>query len=496
MSEDSSKDVAGMTDAAGAEVVPEKVWRALPMAPLPRHMWEEAEAVEASAMSSADKADRHTFAEIRESLPPHTVGVDPAGIVLTMEERLVRAADAGEVDLVEELLATPGIDVDRMVYLTWSTEYLGFLDPKVASMQTLSVAIKWQASALYMAARSGNAEIVQMLVEAGADVEVGSSRLAPPLIAACFCNHRDVAELLLGYGANVHGAARGGYTSALAAAQEGHLEMVKWLWDEHECRAKARDGSTALHIACIEGHMDVVRWLVEEARCELNALDSRGFTPLCVATERGHVDVVSWLLAQPDIEVPQQAFGMSLADVAVWGGSLETVLAVAAARGPNFSPQHGLRLAVEETDAEVVKLVLAHVGTLSARDVVAAGALNRVTALRLFAAHNAMHGNSIDFETCTSIVASRIRGDSLSLRWMEWWAGIAALTTEWSYELHKWFPSRVRAAIEQVLIIARARRDNAYAAASTTFLPHLPNELLMVLFSWIATPPWPEADVS
>jgi ankyrin repeat protein len=60
----------------------------------------------------------------------------------------------------------------------------------------------------------------------------------------------------------------------LVAAQEGHLEIVRYLLD-HGVDISASDGMTALHNACAGGHMDVIDLLLERgAELEkLNAFD-------------------------------------------------------------------------------------------------------------------------------------------------------------------------------------------------------------------------------
>ena len=69
------------------------------------------------------------------------------------------------------------------------------------------------------------------------------------------------------------------------AAQEGHLQVVKWLHENRSegCTSDAMDG------AAQEGHLDVVKWLHENRSegCTSDAMDG--------AAQEGHLDVVKWL---------------------------------------------------------------------------------------------------------------------------------------------------------------------------------------------------------
>jgi ankyrin repeat protein len=57
-------------------------------------------------------------------------------------------------------------------------------------------------TALYMAAKTGNRDIVQLLIEEGADIEAADFDLETPLSAALKNSHMDVVKLLREKGAH------------------------------------------------------------------------------------------------------------------------------------------------------------------------------------------------------------------------------------------------------------------------------------------------------
>lgn len=60
---------------------------------------------------------------------------------------------------------------------------------------------------------------------------------------------------------------------------------------------------TPLMTACSYGHMDIVKYLVEECNAKLNLRDSYGYTALMMACERGNLDLIIYLLDNKNIDV-------------------------------------------------------------------------------------------------------------------------------------------------------------------------------------------------
>ncbi|TVY25720.1 Ankyrin-1 [Lachnellula hyalina] len=180
---------------------------------------------------------------------------------------------------------------------------------------------------------SVNLIIVEDLIEAGADINRGSSAYGLPLYAAahdysltkrlldaganvngqwpdypsplqraCAGLNIDTIRLLLGAGADINAPAspKYGRTALQAAAQRGNPPIVNLLLQHGaNCNELAAEfhGATALQFAALEGRISIVLLLLR-AGAEINAAPSitGGRTALEAAAEHGRLDVVSLLL--------------------------------------------------------------------------------------------------------------------------------------------------------------------------------------------------------
>jgi ankyrin repeat protein len=83
-------------------------------------------------------------------------------------------------------------------------------------------------TALHMAARRGNAEVAEALLDCGADIESRDSVGDTPLRRSVNCGKTSVAALLLARGADFHSQGSKGLTPLLAARNEAMRRILRY----------------------------------------------------------------------------------------------------------------------------------------------------------------------------------------------------------------------------------------------------------------------------
>ena len=188
---------------------------------------------------------------------------------------LITAAERGDVDLVQRLLAQ-GMRVDAQD--------------------------RQGRTALIAAAYRNQIAVAEMLIAAGADVNIQDSTQQSAYLIATSEVGSDprLLNLTLQHGADVMSLDSYNGTGLIRAAERGHVEIVQALLAtpipvDHVNRL----GWTALLEAIILGngdarHTEVVRLLVD-AGANVQLADKQGITPLAHARERGYQAIVNIL---------------------------------------------------------------------------------------------------------------------------------------------------------------------------------------------------------
>lgn len=168
-----------------------------------------------------------------------------------------------------------------------------------------------------------NTEVVQQLLDAGVDPNVIGGKHYTALQAACYSGHLEIVDLLLERGADLHVSYD--QTDALAKAiDSGHTAVVKRLLEKganpNGCSAKTQ--VSALHRA-VKTNVDIDRMLISQGT-EVNAFDQYEITPIWKAVSMNRIEITKVLIQRgADVNLPMK-LGQSLLELSVLGNkSLE-----------------------------------------------------------------------------------------------------------------------------------------------------------------------------
>ena len=279
---------------------------------------------------------------------------------------LCSAAKLGDLELVEMLLEAG-------------------LDPKAKSVERLSP--------LTNAVFGGNREIVERFLELGADANdmwkddppppTKNSRYYTPLNAAAFTGNTDIARLLVEKGADVNLLNGMKAAPILVAARGGKADMVRFLIDQGaDLEIKGDKEMTPLLAAAETREIEVIRLLLKRG-ANPNVADVNGKTPLHYACEwKGTKEMVELLLDSGADANKTDEYGNTPLSQTCSLGRLD-VAELLISKGADVSPKSGacippLSSAIARNNQEIVDLLKKH-GAVLDGDVVLAVVARRTT---------------------------------------------------------------------------------------------------------------------
>ncbi|XP_071508793.1 uncharacterized protein [Diadema antillarum] len=188
-------------------------------------------------------------------------------------------------------------------------------------------------SPLLVASEEGHEEIMRILLQQNARVDVFDEHGKAALHLAAENGHLAVADVLLWHKAFVNAKSKIGVTPLHLAAQNGHNELVNLLIHNHGAAIDALSLSkkTALHLAAQNGQLQVCETLLK-LKSDSNATDIikiddvHGQTPLHLAAENDHADIVKLFLKhKSELVSMANAEGNTCAHIAASKGSVAVV---------------------------------------------------------------------------------------------------------------------------------------------------------------------------
>ncbi|KAF4792006.1 hypothetical protein TURU_126257 [Turdus rufiventris] len=157
-------------------------------------------------------------------------------------------------------------------------------------------------SALHHAALNGNTELISLLLEAQAAVDIKDNKGMRPLHYAAWQGKKEPMKMVLKAGSSVNIPSDEGQIPLHLAAQHGHYDVSEMLL-QHQSNPCIMDnsGKTPLDLACEFGRVGVVQLLLNSNMCAAllepkpgDTTDPNGTSPLHLAAKNGHIDIIRW----------------------------------------------------------------------------------------------------------------------------------------------------------------------------------------------------------
>jgi ankyrin repeat protein len=246
--------------------------------------------------------------------------------VVEADAPLVLAARKNDMAKVRELLAAaPKPDVnqhtaDGSTALHWAVYYndAELVNQLIKAGANVNAKNAFGASAMSEAAVVGNVTVLRALLAAGADVESPNDDGQTALMILSRTSNVEAAKLLISKRANVNAREKWrGQTPLMWAAAENQPAMVKLLIDhgaevdarstvnewerqvtsEPRMQARPSGGFTPLLYAARKGCLDCVKHLLK-AKADKNLTDPDGVSPMLLATLNFNFDIAALLVKE------------------------------------------------------------------------------------------------------------------------------------------------------------------------------------------------------
>lgn len=292
----------------------------------------EVESKQSGPDSALQFAASEGYLPIVQYLIEHGADLDKYGY--SQQNALQHAASSGHILVIEELLAA-GANLNSIGQMGSA------LHCAISGSQPDTVRLLLQSGAnggeftdieeedtpiwpnpLLLASRNGEFQIVKVLLDAGMDpnepsILWGNSEL--PIHAAAQIGNIDILQVLLEHGANVNAQAEeDGFSAIHFAAGSGHHDALRFLLVDHHANPEVRlfNGSLALHSAASQGYPKCIEVCLE-AGLDVSSQNSQGRTALHWAAEQGQKAAVEKLLAEGvDVKAQEVETGMTALDLA------------------------------------------------------------------------------------------------------------------------------------------------------------------------------------
>ena len=257
-------------------------------------------------------ADNDIPQEIVQAIIDH--GADVNATNKTNQTALLLAYHKGKADIINTLLnagADPNIAVtDGNTCLHYAAQDRFF--PKEAIRAAINKGANVNATnhknqtVVLLACKKGNTNIINMLLDAGADPNVADTNGYTCLHATAYCGVRQgVFQAIIDHGVDVNATNKQNQTALLVACTQQNTDLINTLLNAGADPSIAdTNGDTCLHQAVTQSSSKAILQAIIDHGAEVNATNHENQTALLPACKEGNTDLINTLLnagADPSI---------------------------------------------------------------------------------------------------------------------------------------------------------------------------------------------------
>ena len=224
---------------------------------------------------------------IAKRTPLHAAaGNGHADCIMIMLRYLTKSS---HIDVVDSYGRAP-------LMLAVTNGYANVVQALIEQGAQVDCADKYLCTALHRAVICGFDECVELLLSARADPTARDQRGRTPVHFAALCGHLSIVEMLIQSGGSPSTPDKHGYTPIHWAAYNGHEKCLEVLVDK-DGDIMAGNAFTPLHCCIINDNESCAELLLDKAGSELvNCQDNGGRTPIHAAAFNDHVECMQLLL--------------------------------------------------------------------------------------------------------------------------------------------------------------------------------------------------------
>ena len=212
--------------------------------------------------------------------------------------KLFSAVEKNDTDKVSELLeagANPNwsLKATAPLHIAAKNGFYDLVDLLIDKKADLNILDAKRRTPLNIAAESGYLDIVELLLDNGADINKEDIQGYTPLNTAVAFLHEDIVDLLIDKGADLDKPTLDGTTPLITALKEENEDLALILINAGaDVNVRTKDGNTPLIEASYFGNYTIVSYLLDHD-ADPNVANSSGETPLSVACASNDTDNIS-----------------------------------------------------------------------------------------------------------------------------------------------------------------------------------------------------------